>query len=82
MRRKTLTFAQACGIQREVEDLLAGSEFEVDTTALLELVRDSDCSAHDCEFVALAMKLQVKLITMDAKLLNAFPKHAVSLAAG
>lgn len=82
LRRKTLTLAQASGIQREAEDLLAGGEFEVDSAAVLELVRDSDCSAYDCEFVALAMKLQVKLITMDAKLLKAFPKHAVSLAAG
>jgi len=81
LRRKTLTFAQAGGIQREAEDLLAAGEFEVDSAAVLELVRDSDCSAYDCEFVALAMKLQVKLITMDAKLLNACPKHAVSLAA-
>lgn len=82
MRRKTLTLAQACGIQREAEDLLAGGEFDVDSAAVLELARDSDCPAHDCEFVALAMKLQVKLVTMDAKLLKAFPKHAVSLAAG
>jgi len=82
LRRKTLTFAQACGLQSEAEDLLAGSEFEVDSKAVLALVRDSDCSAYDCEFVALARKLQVKLVTMDAKLLKAFPKHAESLAAG
>lgn len=82
LRRKTLTFAQACGLQSEAEDLLAGSEFEVDSKAVLALVRDSECSAYDCEFVALAQKLQVKLVTMDAKLLKAFPKHAESLAAG
>ena len=82
LRRETLTFAQACGLQSEAEDLLGGSEFEVDSEAVLELVRDSACSAYDCEFVALAQKLHVKLITMDAKLLKAFPKHAVSLAAG
>jgi predicted nucleic acid-binding protein len=61
--------------------LLAGSEFEVESTAVLELVRDSDCPAYDCEFAALAIKLQVKLVTLDAKLLKAFPKHTVSLAA-
>ena len=81
LRRKALTFDQACGLQSEAEDLLAGSEFEVDSKAVLELVRDSDCSAYDCEFVALANKLQVKLVTMDAKLLKAFPKRTVSLAA-
>jgi predicted nucleic acid-binding protein len=82
LRRKTLTFDQACGLQGEAEDLLAGSEFEVDSKAVLELVRDSDCSAYDCEFIALAKKLQIKLVTMDAKLLKAFPTHAVALAAG
>jgi predicted nucleic acid-binding protein len=82
LRRKTLTFNQACDLQGEAEDLLAGSEFEIDLKPVLELVRDSDCSAYDCEFIALANKLQVKLVTMDAKLLKAFPKRAVSLAAG
>jgi predicted nucleic acid-binding protein len=46
---------------------------------VLELVRDSDCSAYDCEFVALTMKLGAKLVTMDARLLRAFPRHAVAL---
>ena len=82
LRRRTLTFDQACSLQSEAEDLLAGSEFEVDSKAVLELVRDSDCSAYDCEFIALANKLQVKLVTMDAKLLKAFPKRTISLTAG
>ncbi|MEW6166325.1 MAG: type II toxin-antitoxin system VapC family toxin [Pseudomonadota bacterium] len=81
LRRKTLTFDQACSLQSEAEDLLAGSEFEVDSNAVLELVRDSDCSAYDCEFIALADKLQVRLVTMDARLLKAFPKRAISLTA-
>ena len=82
MRRKTLTFDQACNLQNEAEDLLAGSEFEVDSQAVLALVRDSDCSAYDCEFIALAARLDTKLVTMDKKLLRAFPKCAVVLAAG
>ncbi len=82
LRRKILTFDQACDLQNEAEDLLAGSEFEVDSKAVLELVRDSDCPPYDCEFMALANKLQVKLVTMDAKLLRAFPKRTASLAAG
>ena len=82
MRRKDLTFEQACSVQREAESLLCGSEFEVDSLSVLELVRDSDCSAYDCEFIALAMRLETKLVTMDKKLLRAFPKIAVPLAAG
>lgn len=82
MRRKTLTFEAAHDLQIEAESLLAGAEHEVDSRLVLELVRDSDCSAYDCEFVALAMTLGVTLVTMDAKLLKAFPKYAVALGAG
>ncbi len=81
MRRKTLTFEQARDLQAEAEGLLAGNEHEVDSQRVLELVRDSDCSAYDCEFVVLAQRLGVKLMTLDKKLLKAFPKVAVSLAA-
>ena len=82
MRRKALTFEQACALQGEVESLMAGSEFELDSQAVLELVRDSDCSAYDCEFVALATQLNTKLVTMDKKVLRAFPKRTMALAAG
>jgi predicted nucleic acid-binding protein len=82
MRRKTLTFDQAYAVQCEAENLLAGSEFEVESHAVLELVRDSECSAYDCEFVALATKLNTKLVTMDKKVLRAFPKRSVTLSAG
>lgn len=80
MRRKTLTFDQACRLQAEAERLLAGAEFEIDSRPVLELVRDSDCSAYGCEFIALAMKLNSKLVTEDKKLLRAFPAWAVALS--
>lgn len=82
MRREILTLEAARTLQLEAESLLAGAEYEIDSRLVLELVRDSDCSAYDCEFVALAMTLGVKLVTMDAGLLKAFPKQAVALSAG
>jgi len=60
---------------------MTGAEFEVESTAVLDLVSRSDCSAYDCEFIALADKLGTSLVTLDRKLLKAFPKRAVSLAA-
>ena len=80
-RRKTLTFEQACSLQSEAEDLLSEAEFEVDSRAVLELVRDSDCSAYDCEFIALAIKLDTKLVTADKKVLTAFPNRTMALTA-
>ncbi|MBS0507184.1 MAG: type II toxin-antitoxin system VapC family toxin [Proteobacteria bacterium] len=82
MRRKAISLEQANSLQREAESLLEGAEFEVESPAVLELVRDSDCSAYDCEFIVLAMKLDTKLVTMDKKLLRAFPKRAIALSAG
>ena len=80
LRRGNMTFEQACAVQREAEDLLAGAEYDVDSLGVLELVRDSDCSAYDCEFVMLAKRLGTRLVTMDAKLLRAFPEAAVALS--
>ncbi|MCX7155757.1 MAG: type II toxin-antitoxin system VapC family toxin [Rhodocyclales bacterium] len=80
LRRGSLSFEQAHGIQREAEHLLAGAEYEVDSLSVLQRVRDSDCSAYDCEFIVLAETLGTKLVTMDAKLLRAFPRTALALA--
>lgn len=82
LRRGKLTFEQAHALQSEAEDLLRGAEYEVDSRSVLELVRDSECSAYDCEFVALAMQLGTKLVTMDGKVLRSFPGIAVALSAG
>ena len=79
LRRGTLSFAQVITLQEEAEALLEGAEFAVDSISILELVRDSKCSAYDCEFIALAKRLDAKLVTMDSKLLRAFPEYAVSL---
>jgi histidinol dehydrogenase len=42
---RSSTFEQACDVQREAEDLLAGAEHDVDSDSVLARVRDSDCSA-------------------------------------
>lgn len=82
MGRGSLTLEQAWAIQREVEGLLDGAEHEPDSRRVLELVASSSCSAYDCEFVALAEELEVAPVTMDAKLIKAFPNVVQSLMAG
>ncbi|MBY0276121.1 type II toxin-antitoxin system VapC family toxin [Candidatus Binatia bacterium] len=81
LRRGTITFDDVVKVQSEAEALVAGNEHEVGSRRVLELVRDSGCTAYDCEFVALAMQLEVMLVTMDKKILKAFPKQAASLRA-
>jgi len=81
MRRKMLSFEQACSLQAEAESLMEGFEFDVHSREVMALVRASECSACDCEFVALAERLDAKLVTMDKKVLKAFPERAISLVA-
>lgn len=79
LRLGTLTLDQACRIQDETEDLMRETEYEVDSASVLRLLPDSDCSAYDCEYVALATKLGVSLVTRDKQVLRAFPDIAVAL---
>jgi len=79
MRRGDLARDVAWTIQSEAEDLMSGGEYEVDSGTVFDLVDRSDCSAYDCEYVALAMRLGTNLVTMDRQVLRAFPDVAVPL---
>ncbi len=52
---------------------------QVDGTRIIELAAESGCTAYDCEFVSVAERLSVPLVTSDKKLLSAFPDIAVSM---
>ena len=80
LRKGLLSLEEAGNIQQEAEEQLAGSEFQVQSRQVLALAEDSRCSAYDCEYVALAMHLDVPLVTMDKQLLKAFPQHAIDLS--
>lgn len=73
LRRELLTLEQACAMQAE-------AEYDVSSLDVLRLVQSSDCSAYDCEFVALAKRLNVKLVTADKKIPKEFPGVAVTMA--
>jgi len=79
LRRGLLTFEQTLAVQQEAELFLMGAEHEPDSAQVLNLVQMSDCTAYDCEFVALANALGVRLVTMDKKLLRNFPHVAEPL---
>lgn len=55
-------------------------EYTISVYQVLELVMESSCTSYDCEFVALAMDQQTKLITYDKKILNQFPSIAITAA--
>lgn len=80
LRKKHLDFDEAFAIQMQAEALLSDREYEVSSIDVLGLASDSGCSAYDCEFVALAKRLSVPLVTLDRKILAAFPSIAISLS--
>jgi len=57
IRRNLLTLQDALQIMDAATDLMAGSEYQVASAPVLNLVSSSTCSACDCEFVALAQDL-------------------------
>jgi predicted nucleic acid-binding protein len=80
LRKKILTLEQAYGIQTEAETLLTGNEYDVPSLDVLRLIEASECSAYDCEFVALAKKNHTILVTEDKKIRKQFPSFTLSLA--
>lgn len=78
LRSNLMTVEQALRIIREAESMMLYKDHLVNSTAVMRLVADSDCSAYDCEFIALANHLSVPLVTSDSQLLRNFPDHALA----
>ena len=81
MRKNRIKLDDAQRIMDGAMALLRGREYEVSSSRVLRLAKESNCSAYDCEFIAVANDLKVPLVTVDKQLLKAFPEVAVSLKA-
>jgi predicted nucleic acid-binding protein len=79
LRRSLLSLETAQQIMDDATSLMLGHEYSVASPQVLDLVAVSTCSAYDCEFVALALDLDVPLVTVDQQVLNQFPTTAKSL---
>jgi len=80
LRRGAVEMHDALRTIGEAEQWMRGREYTVSSDLVLRLAASSRCSAHDCEFVALAQDLGVSLVTPDREVLVSFPDAAVSLA--
>jgi predicted nucleic acid-binding protein len=80
LRHRQLSLAAAREIATSAEGQLKEREFAVAPSDVLRLVASSNCSAYDCEFVALAEALGVPLVTNDGQVLEEFPSIAQLLA--
>lgn len=79
IRRQRLTLAEAQQVMAEATRLMRDREYAVPSEQVLTLIASSACSAYDCEFVALATDLHVRLVTTDPQILGEYPDVAVSL---
>lgn len=79
LRKHQFAIEESFQIMREAEELMRGGEFDVNSTQVLKLAKESNCSAYDCEFITLAQEIRVPLITLDNNLLAKFPNETISL---
>jgi predicted nucleic acid-binding protein len=79
LRRRTVSITEAQRILGEALRVMEGSEIPASPMHVLELIALSICTAYDCEFVALAQDLGVKLVTVDKQILAQFPETAIEL---
>ncbi|MGB8212468.1 MAG: type II toxin-antitoxin system VapC family toxin [Anaerolineales bacterium] len=79
VRKKLLSWQEAQAILEHAQRLLRGKEYSVTPSHALELAVTSTCTTYDCEFVALAQDLGIKLVTMDKQILTQFPGATIAL---
>jgi len=82
LRLNQMDLADAALIFQRATELVGAEEYELETVDVLRLSQESNCSAYDCEYVALAEFLDVVLVTADGKLAKAFPMRTRLLCDG
>ena len=81
IRSDLISLADASAMVQRAALIIGAEEYEVETMDVLRLSKSSGCSAYDCEYIALAEFLDLKLVTADVKLQKAFPQRTVALTA-
>lgn len=80
IRKRFLKLAEAVDLMQVAELLMKGMEYLVPSVNILKLTEESQCSAYDCEFVALAEQFDLELVTSDALIIQKFPDTAVHMS--
>ena len=74
-----LKTAQLC--LEGAESQMSGKEYIIPSSLIMSKISDSNCSAYDCEYAALADDLGIRLVTSDRQVLSEFPETTISLKA-
>jgi len=78
LRNQIIDLASAYTVMEKVEAQMREREFRVKSLSVISQALISDCSAYDCEFIALANELGIKLITFDKKILRHYSQIGIS----
>ena len=77
VRHQNMPLSDSLLLIEKAEERFDGRVGETSYTEVMALASRSQCSAYDCEFVALARKNDVKLVTYDKRVLQEFPEIAL-----
>ena len=77
LRKNILKLSTILQSIQEAEQLMESHAYEVNSIQVLQLVQNSSCSSYDCEFVALADDLGVKLVSFDRQVCREFSGIAI-----
>ena len=78
-RDRSLTETESRQVMAKAEAGMAGREHHISSESVFAIVGSTRLSAYDCEFVALAIALGVRLVTEDRAILAAKPDLACSV---
>lgn len=77
--RRGMNIARANEIMKDAMLTLENRQVTPSSEKIFDLISKSDCTAYDCEFIALAQQLNIALVTADKQLQMRFPDSATSL---
>lgn len=78
LRKSLVGLAEASSIVQHAEARMRNREHWPVSERVLQFAQTSGCTSYDCEFVSVAIDLDVPLVTLDKKVLKQFPSIAIS----
>jgi len=72
LKKNILKISTILQSMQEAEQFMESNSYEVNSTQVLQLVQNSNCSSYNCEFVALADDLGVQLVSFDKQICREF----------
>ena len=76
--RRGMTLKQAQQTMKDALAVMENRQVEPSSEKILELLANSQCTAYDGEFIALAYQIGIPLITADKQLRDQFPDVTIS----